>query len=95
MSFHVVSLVTLFCHVIFFHNFKLICTCMFTILTMKEGKRNSDDLRLFSNSRAGAVIRASNFNRSNDATVRTREVPLVHASCDVTSLSRTSSRFTQ
>ena len=32
---------------------------------------------------AVAGIRASIFNHYNDATVRTREVPLVHASCDV------------
>ena len=43
---------------------------------------------------AGAGIRASIFNRFNDATVRTREVPPVHVSCDVTTPSRTSSRFT-
>ena len=36
---------------------------------------------------AGAGIRACVFNRCNDATVRTREVPLVHASCDVITLS--------
>ena len=30
---------------------------------------------------AGAGVRVSFFNRSNDATVRTLEVPLVHASC--------------
>ena len=44
---------------------------------------------------AGAGIRASIFNRCNDATVRTREVPLVHVPCDVNTLSRTRSRFTQ
>ena len=31
---------------------------------------------------AGAGIRASIFNRCNDATVRIRADPLVHASCD-------------
>ena len=36
---------------------------------------------------SGAGIRAS-FNRFNDVTVRTREVPLVHASCDAITLSR-------
>ena len=35
---------------------------------------------------AGARIRISIFNRCNDATVRTREVPLMHASCDVITL---------
>ena len=44
---------------------------------------------------AGAGIRASVFNRYNDATVRTREVPLVYASCDVIILSHIRSRFTQ
>ena len=44
---------------------------------------------------AGARIWASNFNRCNDATVRTRELPLVHASWDVITLSRTCSRFMQ
>ena len=44
---------------------------------------------------AGAGLRASNFNRCNDATVRTWEVSLVHASCDVITLSRTRCRFTQ
>ena len=44
---------------------------------------------------AGARIRASNFNRCNNATVGTREVLLVHALCDVITLSRTRSRFTQ
>ena len=43
----------------------------------------------------GAGIRASFFNRSNDATVRTWEVPLVLASCDVITLSHTCSRFMQ
>ena len=37
--------------------------------------------------------RTSILNRCNNATVRIREVPLVHASCDVLTLSRTSSRF--
>ena len=37
---------------------------------------------------AGARIRAYIFNRCNDATVRTREVPLVHALCNVITLSR-------
>ena len=36
---------------------------------------------------AGAGIRASIFNRCSNATVRTREVTLVHASCDVITLS--------
>ena len=36
---------------------------------------------------AGAGMRTSIFNRCNDATVRTREVPLVHASYDVITLS--------
>ena len=44
---------------------------------------------------AGAGIRVSIFNSSNDATVRTREVPLVHATCDVSTQSRTRSHFTQ
>ena len=39
----------------------------------------------------GDGIRASIFNRCTKAIVRTREVPLVHASCDVISLSRTRS----
>ena len=33
--------------------------------------------------------RASIFNRCNDATVRTQEVPLVYVSCDIIALSRT------
>ena len=44
---------------------------------------------------AGAGIRASIFNRCNDATVRTGEVPLVHATYDGITLSRTRKRFTQ
>ena len=39
---------------------------------------------------AGAGIRASNFNRCSDATVRTREVPLVHASFDFITISQRS-----
>ena len=35
---------------------------------------------------AGAGIRASMFIHCNDATVRIRKVPLVHASCDVITL---------
>ena len=31
---------------------------------------------------AGVGIRASNFNRCNDAIVRTREISLLHASCN-------------
>ena len=63
-----------------------------TFLTLVKGKRKPDGLRLFSQS-VGAGIRASIFNRCNDATVRTREVPLVHATCNVIALSRTCSRF--
>ena len=44
---------------------------------------------------AGAGIRASILNLWNDATVKTREIPLVLALCDVITLSRTCSRFTQ
>ena len=44
---------------------------------------------------AGAEIRASNFNRCNNVTVRAREVPLMHASCDVITLSYTYSHFMQ
>ena len=44
---------------------------------------------------AGAGIRASILNRFNDTTVRTREVPLVLALCDVITLSHTRGRFTQ
>ena len=44
---------------------------------------------------AGARIRAFILNRWNDGIVRTREVPLLHASYDVITLSRTRSRFTQ
>ena len=44
---------------------------------------------------AGAGIRTSTFNRCNDAGMRTREVPLVHASCDVIALLRTNSGFMQ
>ena len=40
---------------------------------------------------SGAGIRDSIINRSNDATVRTQEVPLVHASCDVITLTYTQS----
>ena len=36
---------------------------------------------------AGAGIRASIFNRCNDASMTTREIPLVHASCDIVTLS--------
>ena len=43
----------------------------------------------------GAGIWATIFNRCNNATVRTPKVPLLYASCDVTTLSRTGSRFTQ
>ena len=39
--------------------------------------------------------KTSIFNRCNDTTVRTREVSLMHASCDVINLSRKCSRFTQ
>ena len=38
---------------------------------------------------ARVVIRASIFNHCNDASVKTREVLLVHASCDIITLSRT------
>ena len=41
----------------------------------------------------GTGIRAFIFNRCNDATVRTREVPLVHSSCDVITLSGARSKF--
>ena len=44
---------------------------------------------------AGVGIRSSIFNLWNDATVRTQEVPLVHAACDVITLSRTRSRFAE
>ena len=44
---------------------------------------------------AGAEIRASIFNRCNDAVVRTREILLVHAPCDIITLPLTRSRFTQ
>ena len=44
---------------------------------------------------AGAEIRAFNFNRYSDGTVRIREILLVHASWDVISLSRSRSRFKQ
>ena len=44
---------------------------------------------------AGAEIRAFIINRCNDAIVRTREVPLMHVTCDVITLSRTHSRFAQ
>jgi hypothetical protein len=44
---------------------------------------------------AGAGIRASIFNSFTDATVSTREIPLVHAPCYVIALSRTCSRFAQ
>jgi hypothetical protein len=44
---------------------------------------------------AGAGIRASIFNTCNDATVRTLEVPLVHAPCYNIALSRMRSRFAQ
>ena len=44
---------------------------------------------------AGAGITVSIFNLCIDATVRTREVPLVHATCDVITLSRTRNCFTQ
>ena len=44
---------------------------------------------------AEAGIRSFILNCSNDTTVSTREVPRVHASCDVIILSRTRSRFTQ
>ena len=44
---------------------------------------------------AGAGVRASSFNRCNDATVTTSEIPLVHASCDIITLWSTRSRFTQ
>jgi hypothetical protein len=44
---------------------------------------------------AGAGIRASVFNSCNAATVRTQEVPLVHAPCYSIALSRMRSRFAQ
>ena len=44
---------------------------------------------------AGAGIKTYIFNRCNDATERTQEVPLVDASCDVITQSRTCSRFEQ
>jgi hypothetical protein len=44
---------------------------------------------------AGAEIRASIFNSCNAATVRTQEVPVVHAPCYSISLSRMRSRFAQ
>jgi hypothetical protein len=44
---------------------------------------------------AGAGIRASIFNICNDATVRTQEVPLVHAPCYIIALSRMRSSFVQ
>ena len=44
---------------------------------------------------AVARIRASLFSRCNVATVRTRKVPLVHASCDAITLSLICSCFTQ
>ena len=43
----------------------------------------------------GSWNKSPNFNRRNDATVRTREVSLVDASCDVTILSRKRSHFPQ
>ena len=43
---------------------------------------------------AGARITASIFNWCKDVTVKTRDVPLVHASCDIiTALSHTHSRL--
>ena len=39
----------------------------------------------------GAGIRAYNFNRRNDGTLRIREVPLVHAACDVIAITYTQS----
>jgi hypothetical protein len=44
---------------------------------------------------AGAGIRASIFNSCNAATMRTQEVPLVHAPCYSIALSRIRSRFAQ
>ena len=44
---------------------------------------------------ADARLRASIFNHCNDATMRTWDVPLVQASCDVITLSRARSRFMQ
>jgi hypothetical protein len=44
---------------------------------------------------AGAEIRASIFNSCNAATVRTQEVPLVHAQCYSIALSRMRSCFAQ
>jgi hypothetical protein len=44
---------------------------------------------------AGAGIRASIFNSCNAATVRTQEVPLLHAPCYILALSRMRSRFAQ
>ena len=44
---------------------------------------------------AGAGIRASIFNHCNNAIVRTQEVPLVQASCDIITLPRTCRHFTQ
>ena len=68
-------------------------------LTMNFDRRYAYAFKIFITDRtsqlAGAGIRSSFFNRSNDATMRTLEVPLVHSSCDVISLSRTRSCFTQ
>jgi hypothetical protein len=43
----------------------------------------------------GAGIRASSFNSCDAATVRTQEVPLVHAPCYSIALSRMRSCFAQ
>ena len=43
----------------------------------------------------GSWTKSLHSNRCNDATVRTREVLLVYASCNVIILSLTRSRFTQ
>ena len=54
-----------------------------TFLSLVEGKRKPDGLRLFSHSGRELELRAFIFNRCNHATVRHRVVLLVHASCDV------------
>ena len=79
MPLHLISLVTLFFHVIFY-NFKLICKCTVLLNPGREEEKPWWSWAVFSQS-AGAGIRASIFNRCNDVTVRTREVPLAPQLC--------------
>ena len=66
----------------------------FTFLTMEENRKH--DGGRIENTVGGRRNKSLRFKPLQQCyCVRTREVTLVHASCDITTLSRTHSRFTQ